>query len=167
MPDFDYLKIEPITGPIPPKKQEAKRHYGAHPYFTRRSFNVIQKYIERFTQPGDLVFDPFGGSGVTSIEALILGRKALHVDINPMANFITHCIAVSPIDKNRMNSEYLKIEKKFLPFKRKIEKLSEDELNEFTIDDWYPKDIPLPKNADREFLHELFTPTQLTHYGCT
>ena len=39
---FDYLAIQPIAAPIEPKKQGAKRHWGSHPYFTRRAWNVVQ-----------------------------------------------------------------------------------------------------------------------------
>ena len=95
--DFDYSSIQPIKRSIPQKRQAAKRHYGAHPYFTRRSWNVIQGFIKNFTQPNDLVLDPYGGSGVTAIESLILRRRAIHVDINPFANFITKNIVQSPI----------------------------------------------------------------------
>ncbi|MGZ5547227.1 MAG: DNA methyltransferase [Nitrososphaeraceae archaeon] len=40
--------------------------------------------IQALTQPGDVVFDPYGGAGTTASEALRLGRKAWIVDINPI-----------------------------------------------------------------------------------
>ena len=55
---------------IVPQKQAAKRHDGSHQYFTKRAWNVIQAYINHFTQPGDAVCDPYAGTGVTVIEAL-------------------------------------------------------------------------------------------------
>jgi hypothetical protein len=69
------------------RKQAAKRYHGVHGYFTRQVWEVVQRYIITFSRPGDLVLDPFGGSGVTFIEALILGRRAIHVDINPLSKF--------------------------------------------------------------------------------
>lgn len=80
---FDYKTIQPISGPIEPLKQGAKRHWGSHPYFTRRAWNVVQEYIRTFSQPGDVVLDPFGGSGVTAVEALVLQRRAIQCDITP------------------------------------------------------------------------------------
>ncbi len=77
---FDYRMIDPISGPIDPKKQGTLRHWGSHPYFTRRAWNVVQEYIKRFSQVGDVVLDPFGGSGVTAVEALVLKRKAIYSD---------------------------------------------------------------------------------------
>jgi DNA modification methylase len=159
--EFDYLAIQPIVEPSPPRRQEAKRHYGVHPYFTRRSYNVVQEYIKRFTQPGDLVVDPFGGSGVTAIEALVLRRRAVHIDINPLANFITKCAAVAPVDVNTLQSEFERIEKQVKPYVKKIEKMTEEEVAKLPIRDWYPKDARLPLNADRQYVHELFSPKQL------
>jgi site-specific DNA-methyltransferase (adenine-specific) len=40
-------------------------------------------FIRLFTQPGDLVLDPFVGSGTTALAALQLGRDYVGIDINP------------------------------------------------------------------------------------
>ena len=34
------------------------------------------------------MLDPFGGSGVTAIEAFLMGRAAIQNDLNPFANFL-------------------------------------------------------------------------------
>lgn len=39
-------------------------------------------FIDRYTQPGDLVYDPFIGRGTTLIEAQLRGRRAAGNDIN-------------------------------------------------------------------------------------
>ena len=85
--------IEPILDAIPAARQEDARHYGVHPYFTRRPANVVREYVERYSQAGDTVLDPFGGTGVTAIEAFLLGRNAIQNDLNPFANFIARNIA--------------------------------------------------------------------------
>src|SRR5207244_5082963 len=90
--------IKPILQAIPAARQEDARHYGVHPYFTRRPANVVRAYVERYSQVGDVVLDPFGGTGVTAIEAFLLGRKAIHNDLNPFANFIARCIADTTLD---------------------------------------------------------------------
>src|SRR5436309_4024085 len=78
--------IQPILEAIPAARQEEARHYGVHPYFTRRPANVVRAYIERYSREGDVVLDPFGGTGVTAIESFLLGRKAIQKDLNPFAN---------------------------------------------------------------------------------
>lgn len=108
---FDYKTIQPISSPIEPRKQGAKRHWGSHPYFTRRAWNVVQEYIRTFSQAGDTVLDPFGGSGVTAVEALVLRRKGIHCDINPLANFICSQIAISLVDIDVFRAAFDEIEK--------------------------------------------------------
>ena len=54
-------------------------------------------FINLFTEPGDTVLDPFGGSGVTIVEALILGRKGIHIDLNPLSIFLVENL-ISPIN---------------------------------------------------------------------
>jgi len=38
--------------------------------------------VEQFTEPDDLVIDPFMGSGTTLVACEALGRRAIGVDIN-------------------------------------------------------------------------------------
>lgn len=40
-------------------------------------------FIKLFTQPGDLVLDPFVGSGTTALAAIQLARSYVGIDINP------------------------------------------------------------------------------------
>ena len=42
-------------------------------------------FIERLTDPGDRVYDPFMGRGTTPIEAALLGRIPVGCDINPLS----------------------------------------------------------------------------------
>ena len=45
-------------------------------------------FIERLSEPGDLVFDPFGGRGTTALEAALLGRRAASNDVNPLSEIL-------------------------------------------------------------------------------
>lgn len=46
-------------------------------------------FIERLTQPGDVVYDPFMGRGTTPVEAALLGRIPFGNDINPLSIVMT------------------------------------------------------------------------------
>ena len=63
--------------------------YKMHKYFARRPWNVFSELISQYSSVGDLVLDPFMGGGVTVIESLRLKRKAIGIDLNPLADFIT------------------------------------------------------------------------------
>lgn len=45
-------------------------------------------FIERLTQPGQLVYDPFMGRGTTIIEAALLLRRPAGCDINPLSGIL-------------------------------------------------------------------------------
>ena len=42
-------------------------------------------FIERLTEPGEVVYDPFMGRGTTPLEAALLGRVPFGCDINPLS----------------------------------------------------------------------------------
>ena len=46
-------------------------------------------FIERLTQPGDIVYDPFMGRGTTALEAALQGRTPYGNDINPLSIALT------------------------------------------------------------------------------
>ena len=46
-------------------------------------FDIVDRLIERYTNPGDEVFDPFGGLGTVPLRALKLGRKGRSSELNP------------------------------------------------------------------------------------
>jgi 16S rRNA G966 N2-methylase RsmD len=56
-----------------------------HKYWGKKPVEPLAFLIERLTQPGDLVIDPFSGSGVTGFAAVGLKRRYLGVDVNPVA----------------------------------------------------------------------------------
>jgi DNA modification methylase len=152
----------PITRRIPAERQQAKRHYGVHPYFTRRPANVVGAYIKHFTQPGDFVLDPFGGSGVTAIEAMLLNRRAIHNDINPFANFIASQIAdVTYEDTTYIKQAFQEVQSRCKTQVERIPSMSETEVAKSLAELKLPENIKLPKSSDAERYFDLFSPRQL------
>jgi hypothetical protein len=45
-------------------------------------------FIQRLTQLGEVVYDPFMGRGTTLLEAGLLGRVSLGCDVNPLSIFL-------------------------------------------------------------------------------
>ena len=76
-----------------------------HKYWARKPDNIVAAYIERYSKEGDTVLDPFSGSGVTAIEALRLGRKAIAVDLDPVGNFIALMTAL-PVDIDSLQEAF-------------------------------------------------------------
>lgn len=53
--------------------------------------------IQEFTRKGDIVYEPFAGSGTTLVEARLLGRHSLGTEIDPLSRLITK-VKTTPID---------------------------------------------------------------------
>lgn len=63
--------------------------HGYHRYPAKFIPQIVRRLILENSCKGDLILDPFGGCGTTLIEAKILGRKSIGLDINPVAKLIT------------------------------------------------------------------------------
>ncbi|MHA1585152.1 MAG: DNA methyltransferase [Promethearchaeota archaeon] len=76
--DIDYIILPRTHSPM----------YLMHKYWARKPANIIAHYIKKYSKPNEIVLDPFMGSGVTVLESVFNGRKAIGIDINPLAHFI-------------------------------------------------------------------------------
>lgn len=64
---------------ISPPQPKEKTH-GKHP--TQKPLKLLERILLASTNEGELVLDPFNGSGSTGIAALRLGRKYIGIDIS-------------------------------------------------------------------------------------
>ncbi|MGQ0772357.1 MAG: DNA methyltransferase [Nitrososphaerota archaeon] len=84
--------------------------YLIHKWWARKPHNVVSEYIKYYSKEGEIVLDPFCGSGVTPIESIKLGRKAIGVDLNPMSIFVTRMTAI-PANIDSIKKTFDEIEK--------------------------------------------------------
>jgi len=152
-----------IRHPIKPEKGKAW-HFKSHQYFTKQASNVVREYIENFSKKGDLILDPFAGTGVTGIEALTLKRKIILLDINPLACFIAEQ-TIRKVDTDKLAATFYELESKVKPKLEEYYNLSDIKIEKINIAFWYPKNIRLPKNSDFQFVEDLYTKRQLLSYA--
>jgi len=127
----------------------AQTSYLTHDYHRYPAKFIPQlacRLIEENSQPGDLIYDPFTGSGTTLVEAIINGRSAYGADINPIAVLISRA-KTTPIEPN-----YLECKVSSVLAQIKMRLLNENEHTQFIfdkfctmtpdhnrIDYWFPK----------------------------
>ena len=75
---------------------------------------VARNLILRYSQEGDIVLDPFVGSGTTLIECKLTRRKGIGIDINKEAIMITRDrldfeILMKIFQNNKHSKEMLEI----------------------------------------------------------
>lgn len=68
--------------------QASQGLHGIHPYPAMMHPLIAKRLIAEFSEPNDLVLDPFVGSGVVGVEASRLNRRFVGYDINPLAILI-------------------------------------------------------------------------------
>lgn len=64
---------------LPPSK--AEKALGKHP--TQKPVELLERVVVAASNPGDLVLDPFCGSGTTGLAATRLGRRFVGIELTP------------------------------------------------------------------------------------
>lgn len=76
-----------------------------HIYWSKKPHDAVQQYVDHYTQPGDLVLDPFAGAGGTALCALRRGCSAIAIDRSPAASFITRYYC-TPVDLQQFQEAF-------------------------------------------------------------
>jgi len=70
-PDSYHYHREPFAADVSEGRNDPI--YNAHSYHTKVPHKAIMRYILHYTQPGDIVFDGFCGTGMTGVAAQLCG----------------------------------------------------------------------------------------------
>jgi len=73
-PVTDNYRREPFAADVSEGKNDPI--YNAHSYHTKVPHKAIMRYILHYTEPGDIVFDGFCGTGMTGVAAQLCGDQA-------------------------------------------------------------------------------------------
>jgi SAM-dependent methyltransferase len=65
-----------------PERERTKHVHRLHPYLGKFVPQLAEVFLRRYGSPGDLVWDPFAGSGTTLVEANALGMRAAGCDVS-------------------------------------------------------------------------------------
>lgn len=79
--------------------------HGLHKYPAKFFPELPRWLIERYSEPGDLVLDPFMGSGTTNVEASLLDRPSIGVDVDPFSRFLAR-VKVTPLSPRGLKKAY-------------------------------------------------------------
>ncbi len=107
------------------------------PYFAMFPESFAATWIERLTSMGQYVLDPFCGRGTAPFQALLMGRRAVASDVNPVAYCVTRAKTNAPSAASA---------------RRRLSMLEAA----FRPEEWEPRRRALP-----EFFHEAYRPGAL------
>lgn len=95
-----------ITGHLDLNFERADTLYlthGLHAFPAKCPPQLVRWALERYSAPGDLVVDPFCGSGTTLVEARLNGRASIGIDLDPLCCLISQ-VKVEPLDDEQLAS---------------------------------------------------------------
>jgi len=151
---------QPIEKAFTPKKA-TEWHFKIHPYFTKQASNVVAEYVKHYSKKGEIILDPFSGTGVTAIESLQNRRRTIAIDLSPLACFMTRQTCYSPLNIDQMSQEFIKLKNKCKDIVEFARNANNIKIESYQIKEWYPHNVRLPKNSDFENVENLFHKRQL------
>ena len=113
------MKIKPIQPAVVKQKvtssdwdyhESNTRMYshGIHRYSGKFIPQIAKRAMEIISMEGELILDPYCGSGTTLLEGLIAKRRVVGIDLNPIAVLISKS-KISPISQDLLDNELLAI----------------------------------------------------------
>lgn len=93
------------------KQKDRADMHSFHRYYGKLIPAIPSYFIQEFTEEGDIVFDPFSGSGTVAVESKRLNRNFAGVEINPLSVSIaktkTYSLDVKVLEE--INSKLMEI----------------------------------------------------------
>lgn len=68
-----------------------------HP--TQKPITLMMELVKLFSDPGDIILDPFCGSGTTGVAAVMQGRRFIGVEIDPKYAAVAHTTVADAVQK--------------------------------------------------------------------
>lgn len=124
--------------------------HNVHRYSGKFIPQIAARAIEILSKEGDTILDPYCGSGTTLLEAALLGRNSIGIDLSPLAALIAK-VKTTPIESSVLGEQVARLQKavsereaqtsKPLPLfsSENLEQSADLDENEKWGDEWFRK----------------------------
>jgi DNA modification methylase len=109
VPTIEKTEINHLNRQIPPEAHTPM--YNWHKFWSRKTWNVVGEFIKTYSKEGEIVFDPFAGSGVVGMEALKNKRRVIICDLLPVATEIAR-LTIKPVSETELYNAFKRVELK-------------------------------------------------------
>jgi DNA modification methylase len=113
-----------------PEKERTKHVHRLHPYLGKFIPQLVEVFLKKHFKPGQMILDPFVGSGTTLIEANILNMPSIGIELSEFSYLIAK-VKTQKYNIELVEKEILDILNKTKEFSRKIQKNQRS-----LFDDW-------------------------------
>ena len=114
---LEEVEIDPSIWQLNNRRWATPQHYTCS-YMAMFPPALPHYFIMRFTEPGDIILDPFNGRGTTPLEAMAQNRVGIGNDLNDLAYLLTKGKLANPkledvlerlkeLEKNYVRDEWL------------------------------------------------------------
>ncbi len=107
--------------------------YSMHKYWGKKTAAGISQLIDRYTNPGDTIIDPFSGYGVFCCEAYLKNRNVIVNDLNPVANFIARNLFSKDLSINSVKTTWEKIKQDLSSYVQQWYQITIDDIDYIPI----------------------------------
>lgn len=118
--------------------------------------NLPHYFIDKFSNVGDLVFDPFSGRGTTAFEACRMGRIGIGNDLNPLAICLTKSKVNIPTNKQDIFKRLKELERQYKPSNISIKDISSDIKMLYDESTTLPQLVFLRQNLNKKCKVDIF-----------
>ena len=100
-----------------PERERTKHVHRLHPYLGKFIPQLVEHFITRYFRPGEVVIDPFCGSGTTLVQAAEQGINSIGIDVS-VFNVLMARVKLATYDLASMEREVLDIARRTVEFSR-------------------------------------------------
>jgi DNA modification methylase len=104
-----------------PEKERTKHVHRLHPYLGKFIPQLVEVFLKKYFKPGQMILDPFVGSGTTLIEANILNMPSIGIELSEFSYLIAK-VKTQKYNIELVEKEILDILNKTKEFSQKIQK---------------------------------------------
>jgi DNA modification methylase len=129
--------------------------HGLHKYPAKFFPELPRWLIKRYSNEGDLVLDPFSGSGTTNVEALLNYRHSVGIDVDPFSRYLS-TVKTTPLNTQELELSRDRLLQQLFEFLPSL--VHEDDIPEFPYrDNWFTEEITQELAYIRKKIEELDT----------
>lgn len=129
--------------------------HGLHKYPAKFFPELPRWLIKKYSVEGNNVLDPFSGSGTTNIEANLLRRNSVGLDIDPFAKFLSK-VKTTPLNPQTLDDLQKELIRQVVRFD--FTKVNAKDIPEFPYrDNWFNKEIILEISYLKKIIKNLDT----------
>lgn len=127
--------------------------HGLHKYPAKFFPELPRWLIKRYSNEGDVVLDPFSGSGTTNIEALLNRRHSVGIDVDSFSRYLSR-VKATPLNKHELELSRDRLLRFILDFRPSF--VDGEDIPNFPYrDNWFNKEITLELAYIRKMIEEL------------